>query len=60
MAYLCDGLLTESAEGTGECELGAACQALRLRDDYTAYRAAHARVIDRAQAENRGEYGGEA
>lgn len=58
-ARVCDGLLVESADGVGECDQGAACQALALRDDYAAYRAAHARVISAGQAQNRDEYGGE-
>jgi len=56
---VCDGLLVESAEGVGECDQGEACQALVLRDDYRAYRAAHGRVIAGGQAQNSDEYGGE-
>jgi hypothetical protein len=56
---VCDGLLVESTEGVGECDQGEACQALALRDDYAAYRAAHGRVITGGQAENTAEYGGE-
>jgi len=58
-AVVCDGLLVESAEGVGECDQGEACQALKLRDDYRAYRAAHGRVIASGQAQNSDEYGGE-
>ncbi len=57
---VCDGLLVEYDEGIGECDLGDTCQALRSRDDYPAYRAAHSRVIDIGQVENKDEYGGEA
>jgi hypothetical protein len=60
MTVVCDGLLVESTEGAGECDQGEACQALALRGDYEAYRAAHGRVITDAQAENKDEYGGEA
>jgi hypothetical protein len=60
MTPVCDGLLVEHDEGIGECDLGDACQALGLRDDYSAYRAAHGRVIDSRQFENKDEYGGEA
>jgi hypothetical protein len=60
MTVMCDGLLVESGDGIGECDLGDACQALGLRDDYPAYRAAHDRVIDSGQSENKDEYGGEA
>jgi hypothetical protein len=60
MTLVCDGLLVEYDEGTGECDLGDACQALGSRDDYPAYRAAHGRVIDSGQFENKDEYGGEA
>jgi hypothetical protein len=56
---ICDGLLVESTDGVGECDQGEACQALALRDDYGAYRAAHGRVITGGQAENTDEYGGE-
>ena len=59
MAVYCDGVLVESTEGVGECDQGEACQALALRDDYEAYRAAHGRVITRGQGENTDEYGGE-
>jgi hypothetical protein len=59
VTVVCDGLLVESEDGVGECDQGDACQALELRDDYPAYRAAHGRVIAREQAENREEYGGE-
>jgi hypothetical protein len=59
VTVICDGLLVESEDGVGECDQGDACQALELQDDYPAYRAAHGRVIARAQAENREEYGGE-
>jgi hypothetical protein len=59
VTVVCDGLLVEY-DGIGECDLGDACQALGLRDDYPAYRAAHDRVIDRGQSENKEEYGGEA
>ena len=57
---VCDGLLVEYGDGIGECDLHDACQAIGLRDDYPAYRAAHDRVIDRGQSENKDEYGGEA
>jgi hypothetical protein len=60
MTVVCDGLLVEYGNGVGECDLGDACQALESRDDYPAYRAAHDRVIDSGQSENRDEYGGEA
>jgi hypothetical protein len=60
MTVICDGLLIEASAGAGECDQGDACQALALRDDYDAYRAAHGRVITVAQAENEEEYGGEA
>lgn len=60
VAVVCDGLLVESTEGFGECDQGDACQALALRGDYAAYRAAHGRVIADGQAENKDEYGGEA
>jgi hypothetical protein len=60
MTVMCDGLLVESAAGTGECEHGDACQALSLREDYEAYRSAHSRVISLGQADNKDEYGGEA
>jgi hypothetical protein len=59
MTVVCDGLLVESVAGMGECDQGGACQALALRDDYEAYRAAHGRVITAGQAENDDEYGGE-
>ena len=59
MTVVCDGLLVESEDGVGECDQGEACEALELQHDYPAYRAAHGRVIARAQAENREEYGGE-
>ena len=59
VTVVCDGLLVESEDGGGECDQGDACQALELRDDYPAYRAAHGRVIAKGQAENREEYGGE-
>jgi hypothetical protein len=59
MSVTCDGLLVESANG-GECDQGDACQALALRGDYAAYRAAHGRVITAGQSENKDEYGGEA
>jgi len=59
MAVICDGLLVESTNGVGECDQGEACQALALRDDYGAYRAAHDRVIAGGQAENTDECGGE-
>jgi hypothetical protein len=59
MSVTCDGLLVESASG-GECDQGDACQALALRGDDEAYRAAHGRVITAAQTENEDEYGGEA
>ncbi len=60
MTVVCDGLLVESREGVGECDQGEACEALGLRGDYEAYRAAHGRVIADEQAKNRDEYGGEA
>jgi hypothetical protein len=60
MTVVCNGLLVESGEAVGECDQGEACEALGLRADYEAYRAAHGRVIADAQAENRDEYGGEA
>jgi hypothetical protein len=60
MTVMCDGLLVESTAGVGECDQGDACQALGLRADYEAYRGAHGRVITVGQAENEGEYGGEA
>jgi hypothetical protein len=60
MTVVCDGRLVESSEGVGECDQGEACEALVLRGDYEAYRAAHGRVIADEQAENRDEYGGEA
>ena len=60
MTVVCDGLLVECDEGIGECNLGDACQALGSRDDYPSYRAAHGRVIDSGQFENKDEYGGEA
>jgi hypothetical protein len=60
VTVVCDGLLVESSEGVGECDQGEACQALGLRSDYEAYRAAHGRVIAGGQAENKDEYGGEA
>lgn len=56
---MCDGLLVESAAGVGDCDQGDACQALTLRGDAEAYRAAHGRVIAVGQAENEDEYGGE-
>jgi hypothetical protein len=60
MTVVCNGLLVESSEGVGECDQGEACEALGLRGDYEAYRAAHGRVIADAQAKNTDEYGGEA
>ena len=57
---MCDGLLVEPSEGVGECDQGTTCQALGLRGDYEAFRAAHGRVIGAEQAENTDEYGGEA
>jgi hypothetical protein len=60
MTVVCNGLLVESREGVGECDQGEACEALGLRGDYEAYRAAHGRVIADEQAKNRDEYGGEA
>jgi hypothetical protein len=60
MTVICDGLLIETIAGGGECDQGDACQALALRDDYEAYRAAHGRVITAGQAESQEEYGGEA
>jgi hypothetical protein len=60
MTVMCDGMLVESAAGVGECDQGDACQALTLREDYEAYRAAHGRVISIGQADNKDEYGGEA
>jgi len=60
MTGICDGLLVEYGEGVGECDLGDACEALGSRDDYPAYRSAHARVIDSGQSENTDDYGGEA
>ena len=60
MTVVCDGLLVESSEGVGECDQGEACQALGLRGDYEAFRAAHGRVIAAGQAEDKDEYGGEA
>jgi hypothetical protein len=60
MTVVCNGLLVESSEGVGECDQREACQALGLRGDYEAYRAAHGRVIADEQAKNRDEYGGEA
>jgi hypothetical protein len=60
VTVVCDGLLVESDDGAGECDQGEACQALALRRDYEAYRAAHGRVIAGGQAENKDEYGGEA
>jgi hypothetical protein len=60
MAAVCDGLLVEYGKGIGECDLGDTCQALGSRDDYPAYRAAHGRVIESGQSENKDEYGGEA
>jgi hypothetical protein len=59
MTVVCDGLLLEPADGAGQCDQGDACQALALRGDYAAYRAAHGRVISVGQADNRDEYGGE-
>jgi hypothetical protein len=60
VTVVCNGLLVESSEGVGECDEGEACQALGLRGDYEAYRAAHGRVIADEQVKNRDEYGGEA
>jgi hypothetical protein len=60
MTVVCDGLLVESAAGMGECDQGDACQAVALKGDYEAYRAAHGRVITAGQADNDDEYGGEA
>ena len=60
MTVVCNGLLVESSEAVGECDQGEACEALGLRGDYEAYRAAHGRVIADEQAKNRDEYGGEA
>jgi hypothetical protein len=60
MTVVCDGLLVESSEGVGECDQGEACQALGLRGDYEAFRAAHGRVIAAGQAEDKDDYGGEA
>jgi hypothetical protein len=59
VTVVCDGLLVESEDGVGKCDQGDACQALKLQDDYLAYRAAHGRVIASRQAEDREEYGGE-
>jgi hypothetical protein len=60
MTVVCDGLLVEPSEGVGKCDQGTTCQALGLRGDYEAFRAAHGRVIAAEQAENTDEYGGEA
>ena len=60
MTVVCDGLLVEPSDGVGECDQGDACQALELRGDYEAFRAAHGRVIAAGQAEDKDEYGGEA
>jgi hypothetical protein len=60
VALVCDGLLLESSDDIDRCELGEACQALALRGDHNAYRAAHSRLIEHGQAENNTEYGGEA
>jgi hypothetical protein len=59
MTEMCDGLLTEAADGSLTCDQGSVCQALEVHDDRVAYRAAHPRVIAAGQAENEDEYGGE-
>jgi hypothetical protein len=59
VTLVCEGLLVESEDGIGKCDQGDSCQALELRNDYPAYRAAHGRVIAEGRDANREEYGGE-